>query len=63
MTVTTTHPPVPAKLDAKSRLEPFMAIIAPLSMILMILVVMGIMEPARYFRLSNFNIILLEAAL
>ncbi|NIA71129.1 ABC transporter permease [Pelagibius litoralis] len=40
-----------------------MAIIAPLAMILMIAAFMGIAEPTRYFRLSNLNIILLEAAL
>ena len=45
------------------RIEPYLAIIAPLSMIAMLLAFMGVMEPARYFRASNLNIILLEAAL
>lgn len=47
----------------KQRIDPYLAIIGPMSMILMILVFMGVVEPARYFRLSNLNIILLEAAL
>ncbi len=45
------------------RLDRYLALIGPMAMILMILVFMGIVEPARYFRLSNLNIILLEAAL
>ncbi|MEM1298391.1 MAG: ABC transporter permease [Pseudomonadota bacterium] len=63
MTIAASHPSAATSRDLKARFEPYMAIIAPLSMILMILAVMGIMEPARYFRLSNLNIILLEAAL
>lgn len=47
----------------QDRLEPYLAIIGPLAMIAMILVVMAVLEPARYFRASNFNIIFLEAAL
>ena len=53
----------PVAPDLKSRLDPYMAIIGPLAMILMILAFMAIAEPTRYFRLSNLNIILLEAAL
>lgn len=49
--------------DLKSRLDPYMAIIAPLSMILLIAIFMAILEPARYFRLSNMELILLESAL
>jgi len=45
------------------RLEPYLAIIGPMVMILAILIFMGIAEPARYFRLSNLNLILLDAAL
>jgi len=45
------------------RLEPFMAILGPLAMIGLILAFMAVVEPARYFRLSNLNIIFLEAAL
>jgi ribose transport system permease protein len=47
----------------KDRLDPYLAIIGPLAMILMLMAFMGVADPARYFRLSNLNIILLEAAL
>ncbi len=47
----------------QERLEPYLAIVGPLAMIAMILAFMAVVEPARYFRLSNLNIILLEAAL
>ncbi|WP_298822764.1 ABC transporter permease [uncultured Roseibium sp.] len=58
---TTTHPGTPMKLS--ERIEPFLAIIGPMVMILAILLFMGVAEPARYFRLSNLNLILLDAAL
>lgn len=45
------------------RLEPYIAIIGPMVMILAILLFMGAVEPARYFRASNLNLILLDAAL
>lgn len=45
------------------RLEPFLALIGPMVMILVILLFMGVADPARYFRLSNLNLILLDAAL
>lgn len=45
------------------RLEPYVAIIGPMVMILAILIFMGIAEPARYFRTTNLNLILLDAAL
>ena len=45
------------------RLEPYIAIIGPMVMILAILLFMGIAEPARYFRVTNMNLILLDAAL
>lgn len=47
----------------KERLDPYLAIIGPMIMILAILLFMGVMEPARYFRVSNFSIIFIEAAL
>lgn len=47
----------------QDKLGPSLAIIGPLAMISMILIVMAILEPTRYFRLSNINIIFLEAAL
>ena len=52
-----------ASIGVKERLDPYLAIIGPMAMIILILAFMGIAEPARYFRLSNLNIILLEAAL
>lgn len=52
-----------ANKDLKTRLDPYMAIIGPMAMIFMILAFMAAVEPARYFRLSNMNIILQEAAL
>lgn len=45
------------------RLEPYIAIIGPMVMIMAILLFMGIVEPARYFRATNLNLILLDAAL
>lgn len=45
------------------RLDPYLAILGPMAMIFLIAGFMAIVEPARYFRLSNLNIILLEAAL
>lgn len=45
------------------RVEPYIAIIGPMVMILAILLFMGAVEPARYFRATNINLILLDAAL
>lgn len=45
------------------RLTPYVSFLGPMAMILMIIVFMGAVEPARYFRLSNLNQILLDAAL
>jgi len=45
------------------RVEPYIAIIGPLVMIFALLLFMGIVEPARYFRTTNLNLILLDAAL
>lgn len=58
---TATQSDGPMKLS--DRIEPFLAIIGPMVMILAILLFMGVAEPARYFRLSNLNLILLDAAL
>ena len=49
--------------DLRARMAPYMGFIAPVAMIAAILLVMAILEPARYFRLSNLEIILLESAL
>lgn len=53
----------PASKGLQERIDPYLAILGPMVMILMILAFMGVAEPARYFRASNLNIILLEAAL
>lgn len=45
------------------KLEPFLSIIGPMVMILAILLFMGAVEPARYFRVSNMKLILIDAAL
>ncbi|WP_299406859.1 ABC transporter permease [uncultured Roseobacter sp.] len=46
-----------------ARIEPYMGILGPMAMIAMIALFMGAVEPARYFRMSNINQILLDAAL
>lgn len=58
------------KAPLRERLEPYIAIIGPLVMILAVLVYMGVIAPLfgsdhalRYFRASNFNLIMLDAAL
>lgn len=45
------------------RLEPYISFVGPMAMIITILLFMAIVEPARYFRASNLNQILLDAAL
>ena len=62
-TDTITRQAASAGTDLKTRLDPYMAIIAPLSMIALIAAFMAIVEPTRYFRLSNLELILLESAL
>jgi len=52
-----------AQKPMSERLEPYIAIIGPMVMILAILLFMGVAEPARYFRVTNLNLILLDAAL
>ncbi|AXI46877.1 ABC transporter permease [Sulfitobacter sp. SK012] len=60
MTTTTTNLP-PRSFG--ERIEPYLAIIGPMVMILAILLFMGAVEPARYFRISNMKLILIDAAL
>ena len=57
MTTDTTAP------SLREKLEPYIAIIGPMVMILAILLFMLVAEPTRYFRVSNLNLILLDAAL
>ena len=60
MTTTTMNPTSRGLME---RLEPYLAILGPMVMILAILMFMGVAEPTRYFRASNLNLILLDAAL
>lgn len=52
-----------APASFSERIEPYLGFIGPLAMIAALLALMAIMEPARYFRASNLEIILLDAAL
>ncbi|PKP67567.1 MAG: ABC transporter permease [Alphaproteobacteria bacterium HGW-Alphaproteobacteria-8] len=52
-----------AGLTLRERLEGWLALIGPMAMIAALLLLMAALEPARYFRLSNFDIILKDAAL
>lgn len=45
------------------RLEPYIAIVGPMAMILVLILFMAVAEPARYFRASNMELILKDAAL
>jgi ribose transport system permease protein len=45
------------------RMEPYLSFLGPMAMIAAVILFMGVVEPARYFRLSNMNQILLDAAL
>ena len=45
------------------KVEPYLSFLGPMAMIAAVLLFMGVVEPARYFRLSNLNQILLDAAL
>ena len=55
----TTMPPK----SIRERLEPYVAIIGPMVMIFAILLFMAVADPTRYFRFTNLNLILLDAAL
>lgn len=59
----TTLTPATRQTSIKERLQPYMSIIAPVSMIGLIALIMAVLEPARYFRMSNLELILLESAL
>lgn len=61
--MTTTQSNQDSRPTLAERIDPYLAILGPLAMIFLIAGFMAIVEPARYFRLSNLNIILLESAL
>ena len=63
MTTATTAPASARPSGLIARIEPYMGVLGPLVMIVMIAAFMGVFEPTRYFRLSNMNQILLDAAL
>lgn len=50
-------------LSKREKLDKYMALMGPMAMIGALLLFMLILEPARYFRVSNFDIILKDAAL
>lgn len=47
----------------RQTLQPYVSFVGPMAMIIAILLFMAVVEPARYFRVSNMNQILLDAAL
>ncbi|MDJ0612756.1 MAG: ABC transporter permease [Rhizobiaceae bacterium] len=55
--------PIEEPKTLATKLEPYVSFIGPMAMILAIGLFMAIAEPARYFRFSNINQILLDAAL
>ncbi|GGX49519.1 ribose ABC transporter permease [Tateyamaria omphalii] len=51
------------KPPLSERLEPYMAVIAPLAMIIAIFLFMAVASPDRFYRISNLELILQDAAL
>lgn len=51
------------KTPLSERLEPYMAVIAPMAMIATIFLFMAIASPDRFYRISNLELILQDAAL
>ena len=52
-----------AGLSHRENLDKYLALLGPMAMIGALLILMLLLEPARYFRVSNFDIILKDAAL
>jgi len=50
-------------VSQREKMDRYLALLGPMAMIAALLLLMAILEPARYFRLSNFDIILKDAAL
>ena len=61
MSDTPTNPATAPSWGEKA--EPYLSFLGPMAMIVAVILFMGVVEPARYFRLSNLNQILLDAAL
>ncbi|KIC44915.1 ABC transporter permease [Tateyamaria sp. ANG-S1] len=51
------------KAPLTERLEPYMAVIAPMAMIVAIFLFMAVASPDRFYRISNLELILQDAAL
>lgn len=50
-------------LSFSERAAPYLSFLGPMAMIAMLVLFMGVVDPVRYFRLSNLNQIMLDAAL
>ncbi len=50
-------------LSRREKLDRYLSLLGPMVMIAALLIFMALLEPARYFRVSNFDIILKDAAL
>ena len=61
--MTTTTVDTDYKPPLSERLEPYMAVIAPMAMIAAIFLFMAIASPDRFYRISNLELILQDAAL
>lgn len=61
--MTTINTKTQTGLTRREKLDKYLALIGPMAMIFALLLIMLILEPARYFRVSNFDIILKDAAL
>ena len=56
-------PDIETGLSRREQLEKYLTFLGPMAMIAALMVLMLALEPARYFRLANFNIILKDAAI
>lgn len=59
----TAVPDIETGLSRREQLEKYLTFLGPMAMIAALMVLMLALEPARYFRLANFNIILKDAAI
>lgn len=50
-------------MSQRERAEKYLTFLGPMAMICALMILMLILEPTRYFRLANFNIILKDAAI
>ena len=59
----TAIPELEAGLSQREKLERYLTFLGPMAMICALLLLMLVLEPSRYYRLQNFNIILKDAAI